>query len=275
MTIREQLMKIEAIGKYNSLDKLKEQEFDAYLKELRNFSNTLLSYEEVIKSSLEKKNHSYLANTLEKTYKLLLGIRTKELAERCIILSGAFTDIVESKSELNLEELKVELSAFLKDVSALSASIRAVMHKEQEQDSKEVYSGQPKLKKYSEVVKEYSILAVDDTSFFLERLKLFFGGTPYKITCVKSGKMALRFLSANKPDLFLLDIGMPEMDGFELAKEIRAMGITSPIIFLTSHSTKKSVLDAMKAGGSDFIIKPNTKEYIMGRVKAHLEGQNV
>ena len=115
------------------------------------------------------------------------------------------------------------------------------------------------------------ILAVDDTAFFLRQLQSYFNDTPYALVCVNSGKQALRYLNENRmPDLFLLDIDMPEMNGYELAKHIQDRGLDKPIIFLTSHKNRAAVMKAIEAGGVDFIVKPCRKEDVVARVNKHL-----
>ena len=119
------------------------------------------------------------------------------------------------------------------------------------------------------------ILAVDDTAFFLRQLQSYFSDTPYKVICVNSGKQALLFLNQNRaPDLFLLDIDMPQMDGYTLAKAIRDRGFKQPIIFLTSHKNRAAVMKAIDAGGVDFIVKPCRKEDVVARVTKHLSGES-
>ena len=111
-----------------------------------------------------------------------------------------------------------------------------------------------------------SILAVDDIPFFLSRLKAVLKDTPYKLTCVNSGSAALRFIKANTPSLFLLDIEMPEMDGFELARNLREAGQTAPIIFLTGNSMEEQMEKAAEVGVTDFIIKPIMQDQALEKI---------
>ena len=111
-----------------------------------------------------------------------------------------------------------------------------------------------------------SILAVDDTEFFLNTLKTILQDTPYRLTCITSGRVALNFLQKNRPDLFILDIDMPEMNGYELARKIRECGHQAPIIFLTGSSTRDSVEKALEVGAADFIIKQIRKMQILDRI---------
>ncbi len=112
---------------------------------------------------------------------------------------------------------------------------------------------------------ERKILAVDDSDIILHVLTAFLRGQ-YKLTSTDSGKIALTLLKKLRPDLFILDIDMPEMSGFELALKIRASGQTAPIIFLTGNSTEESIIKALQVGASDFIAKPICKEKLLERI---------
>jgi PleD family two-component response regulator len=111
-----------------------------------------------------------------------------------------------------------------------------------------------------------TILAVDDQTFYHSALRAYLKGTEYQLTCSHSGADALNILKDNRPSLFILDIMMPEMDGYELAQKIREAGHDAPIIFLTGTASSDAVINAIKAGGSDFIVKPASKEQVLARV---------
>jgi len=113
----------------------------------------------------------------------------------------------------------------------------------------------------------FKILAVDDIpeslSFISNVLKNHF-----KVFRVTNAKTALKVLGTHKIDLFILDIEMPEINGYELAETIRATAnyAKTPIIFLTSNSLREYVEKAKKVGANDFIIKPATYESLMTSV---------
>jgi PleD family two-component response regulator len=111
------------------------------------------------------------------------------------------------------------------------------------------------------------ILAVDDRpeilSFVNNALKSHF-----KLFCVPSGETAIKLLTMHKPDLFILDIDMPDMNGYELAEIIRSKAEfkQTPIIFLTGNSTREHISKAIKVGGNDFIVKPTSHETLLLKV---------
>ena len=112
------------------------------------------------------------------------------------------------------------------------------------------------------------ILAIDDVAFVLSRITDALG-KDYNIVTVNSGARALRYLSRNKPDLILLDIRMPAMDGFEVLREIRAMEDRAdiPIIMLTAMEDKQSVIKSVELGICDYVLKPFTPADLLERVQ--------
>ena len=115
-----------------------------------------------------------------------------------------------------------------------------------------------------------TILAVDDMPLFLKNLKTMLQDTPYKIVCVTSAKDTLRFIENHQPDLFVLDIEMPEINGYQLAEKIISSGQKAPIIFMTGNSSSEDVEKALSIGVSDFIIKTMHKDYIIEKIKKYI-----
>lgn len=116
------------------------------------------------------------------------------------------------------------------------------------------------------------ILLVDDNSINLTAIKSVLSGI-YKVTAVNSGATALRFLEKQRPDLILLDVEMPEMNGRELLKILKDNPELSsiPVIFLTANMDEKSEEEAFLLGAVDYIRKPMNEVIGLARVKTHLE----
>jgi two-component system, NtrC family, sensor kinase len=117
-----------------------------------------------------------------------------------------------------------------------------------------------------------NILVVDDTPANLRLLAGILNGKGYKVRPVPSGELALSAARGMPPDLILLDIMMPEMDGYEVCKQIKADPRTRdiPVIFISAID---DVLDKVKAfdiGGVDYITKPFQMEEVLARVETHL-----
>jgi two-component system, sensor histidine kinase and response regulator len=119
---------------------------------------------------------------------------------------------------------------------------------------------------------QQNILIVDDTPENLHILTQMLAGAGYRPRPVPSGSLALRAAAAEAPDLVLLDIRMPEMDGYEVCRRLKgdpALGDV-PVIFLSALTDTTVKLEAFKVGGVDYITKPFQVEEVAARVAAHL-----
>lgn len=115
------------------------------------------------------------------------------------------------------------------------------------------------------------ILIVDDSLATIRQIAVQLSGF-YKVLRAKSGSQALLIAQEQKPDLILLDIEMPEMDGFETLASLRTCALLQrvPVIFLTGNHDTATQLRALEAGGVDFIRKDVSKGVLLHRVQLHL-----
>ena len=116
------------------------------------------------------------------------------------------------------------------------------------------------------------ILIVDDNTNNLKVIGSLLKDEKYRTALSRSGEEALTYLEDNKPDLILLDIMMPGIDGIETCKRITEIEIYKdiPIIFLTALTETDYLVKAFQAGGVDYITKPFFKEEVLSRVKVHI-----
>ncbi|OGW04871.1 MAG: hypothetical protein A2889_04525 [Nitrospinae bacterium RIFCSPLOWO2_01_FULL_39_10] len=117
-----------------------------------------------------------------------------------------------------------------------------------------------------------NILVVDDDKKLTLLVRGFLEKEKYKVSEAYSGRMALDAIKEAKPDLIILDIMMPEMDGIEACKRIKADKDTKmiPVIMLTSMSNVRDKVQGLNAGANDYITKPFNPEELIARVKAQL-----
>ena len=121
------------------------------------------------------------------------------------------------------------------------------------------------------------ILLVDDTSDNLYLLEKFLVPQGYTVFYAMSGKKALQLAERLLPDLILLDVMMPGMDGFETCKRLKNNpGLRDiPVIFVTGRTEVKALAKAFEAGGVDYITKPVKRQEVVSRVKTHLQLQHL
>ncbi len=118
----------------------------------------------------------------------------------------------------------------------------------------------------------YEIMIVDDDAQVLDMVELVLKREGYTVLRAFSGQDALETVESTRPDLFVIDAMMPEMDGITLCRKLRAQPQTAhtPIIFLTGNNSPHSVVDALNSGGDDFIRKPFVPRELAARVRAHI-----
>ena len=113
------------------------------------------------------------------------------------------------------------------------------------------------------------ILVVDDDTANLRMASHILTSENMRVSCLKSGKDVMKYLRQNRPDIILLDIHMPGMDGFETLAAIRENEETTdiPVIFLTADDDSDTETRGLKAGAMDFIKKPFVPEILLLRVR--------
>jgi len=118
-----------------------------------------------------------------------------------------------------------------------------------------------------------TILVVDDTPANLRLLTNMLRNGGYKVRPVSSGDMALRVVEAMPPDLVLLDISMPDMDGYEVCRRLKAdpRWRDIPVLFISALADTADKVRAFQAGGVDYVGKPFQFEEVDARVRTHLE----
>jgi CheY-like chemotaxis protein len=82
-----------------------------------------------------------------------------------------------------------------------------------------------------------------------------------------SGREALKFLEGNKADLILVDVEMPEMDGYELTRKIKLRGIGTPIVFITANAEQEDLDKAEEAGAASVLAKPFRTNQLLEKIK--------
>ena len=121
------------------------------------------------------------------------------------------------------------------------------------------------------------ILIVDDTPDNLLVLFSYLEEKGYKVLLAEDGESALQIAQSKAPDLILLDVLMPDIDGFETCRRLKAKSSTKdiPVIFLTALSETVNKVQGFKLGGVDYITKPSEQEEVLVRIQTHLNLQRM
>ncbi len=117
------------------------------------------------------------------------------------------------------------------------------------------------------------ILLVDDSATTLMMEQMVLRGQPYQILTAKNGREAVAAAASEQPDLILLDVVMPEMNGFEACRRIREQEASRhvPIIMVTTKGEEQHVETGFESGCSDYITKPINGAELLTKVRSYLE----
>ena len=110
------------------------------------------------------------------------------------------------------------------------------------------------------------ILIVDDAEFLRVRITKMLSGDGFEVFEAENGVKAVASYKEVHPDLVLMDVTMPEMDGLTALKEIRAFDPNAKVVMLTALGQESVVLEAVKSGARDFVVKPFERDRVMSAI---------
>ncbi len=126
----------------------------------------------------------------------------------------------------------------------------------------------------------YKILVLEDNELLVETLEEFLVDSGYYVKIATKGSEALKLTYEDKFDLYLLDVKVPDITGFEFLKDVRESGDQTPAIFLTSLNEQESLAKGFSLGGDDYIKKPFDLDELLFRIRAvlsrsYLKGEDI
>jgi two-component system KDP operon response regulator KdpE len=117
------------------------------------------------------------------------------------------------------------------------------------------------------------VLVIDDEPAIRKLLRVGLSAHGYQIMEASSGKMALELLGEQPPDLIVLDLGLPDMQGHELLRTMRARNDSVPIVVLSSRDDEAGKVQALDSGADDYVTKPFGMDELLARMRAALRHQ--
>ena len=115
------------------------------------------------------------------------------------------------------------------------------------------------------------ILVVDDEHSIVDAVSTALRYEGYTVFEASTGRAGLAMAHTERPDLIVLDVMLPDIDGFGIARQIRADGLSTPILFLTARDALDDKVDGFTAGGDDYVTKPFSLAEVVLRVRAILQ----
>ncbi|MEV5329139.1 response regulator transcription factor [Nonomuraea fastidiosa] len=117
---------------------------------------------------------------------------------------------------------------------------------------------------------ESRLLIVEDDPNILELLAASLRFAGFDVTTAKSGLDAVAAVQRHRPDLVVLDVMLPDLDGFEIVKRMRGGGMHTPVVFLTARDETEDKIRGLTIGGDDYVTKPFSLEEVVARIHAVL-----
>lgn len=115
----------------------------------------------------------------------------------------------------------------------------------------------------------YSILIIDDDPIILESNKTYFQEHNYEVFCSATGKKALDMIRSIRLDCVILDVDLPDCNGFDICSRVRSFS-NLPIIFLSNYTEEESRINGLSIGGDDYVCKPYSLRELELRVRARI-----
>jgi two-component system OmpR family response regulator len=122
----------------------------------------------------------------------------------------------------------------------------------------------------SEVSSAATVLVVDDEEYIRDLVSSAMRIAGFEVRNAADGHAALSAIGSQPPDLVILDVGLPGLDGFEVCRRLRDDGVAIPVIFLTARDANEDKVSGFTKGGDDYVTKPFSIEELVARVRAVL-----
>jgi len=121
----------------------------------------------------------------------------------------------------------------------------------------------------------YKILVIEDESNIRSFAKTILEANDYQVLTADTCKNGIMMFSSHRPDLILLDLGLPDKDGIEFIKTVRSLRDTTPILVLSARTNESDKVEALDFGANDYITKPFGTPELLARVRAALRNRNL
>ena len=127
----------------------------------------------------------------------------------------------------------------------------------------------------AENAQNLKVLVVDDEPNIVELLTVSLKFQGFEVETANSGPAAIELAHSWRPDAYILDVMMPEMDGFELLRKLRSEGLDAPVLFLTAKDAVEDRIHGLTIGADDYVTKPFSLEEVITRLRVILRRGNV
>jgi len=262
MLTKEQLLSIRGLKLSGKINQMSDMQFSVYLQTVNKLIDNFPGQAEKMQDAADDGSFFELARILTDVCNVLEKLCADDLVRDC----RKHLNTLRNTDQKNIDQDVVEafVEQINQNVSALSIDIQMAAHKKPDASPRK---SQPQPPMRTSSRSRASIFAVDNAIMFLNTLQKLLQDHPYELEVTTSCSEAIRYLQTNRPDVILLDIEMPEMDGYELATRIKRDGNRAPIIFITANSAREYVEKAVQVGAAGLLMKPLRINQLLDKLK--------
>jgi len=271
MINRERLYAIKELNVRGTLDKMSDRQLGMYMDSVNSFIDRFPAQAQKLQDAIDDEAPS---NVLSGMFVPICDTLTRLHATGLVKEYRPKFDVLTSVATPDHDALEALIENFIQSVSTLSIDIQmaiaAPAAPARPQHAPAQAAGAPSTPSGAKQI--YSrdsrkILAVDNAVMYLNTLKKLLESSPYELHTTTSCAEALEYVSKNNPSLLLLDIEMPEMDGYELARRMKQAGCKAPIIFITANSARQYVDRAIEVGAEGLLMKPLRSNQLLDKIR--------
>jgi len=272
MINRERLYAIRELAVKGTIDRMSDRQLGMYIDSVNSFIDRFPGQAQKLQDAIDDEAPS---SVLSGIFVPICDTLTRLHATGLVKEYRPKFDVLTSIPTPDHDALEALVENFIQAVSTLSIDIQMAMRKDAPaplapppQASAAPSAGVPSAgakQIYSRDSKK--ILAVDNAIMYLNTLKKLLENSPYELHTTTSCAEALDYVQKNRPALLLLDIEMPEMDGYELARRIKQEGCKAPIIFITANSAREYVDRAIAVGAEGLLMKPLRSNQLLDKLR--------
>jgi CheY-like chemotaxis protein len=238
-------------------------------RQLRDYNVEMDEFIETLPAKSYELTKMFIVRDYEFLRKKLIDMSAVLGRLRAVDAMTQLNNVLEMLPAENKAGIDIELGKLVAGLSTLSIDLQLAQHRMNQALLKPPpRPGIPTPP--ADIAEKKIVLAVDDDPVILNVVKTIVEAVGHKFSGASTGKSALRYMEKNKPALCILDIEMPEMNGHELAANIKAIDASIPLIFLTSNAQREHVNAAIEVGAEGFFVKPPNEDLIYYTIKQFL-----
>jgi len=251
MISKNDLLKLTELNLGEKIGTMTDNELAGYLQSLNSFIDVFPSLSNNLHDALDRGAYIELAVILTYVYENLEKLYADNLAQECRQQVAAIQS--EDPDVFDGDETESFVERLIQNLSTLSIEVKMAAHVTPKQGGG--------------LKDEAVILAVDNALMFQTTLQKYLKDAPYEMHFLTSSFEALEYLEQNEPDVILLDIEMPDMNGYELARRIKNSGHKAPVIFITANYSEEYVKKAIEVGAAGLLIKPINAKQLLAKLE--------